>query len=45
MAESRVVGKTGFYGWTIREGFTKEFVRKPPDSKCGDKCESRPGVD
>jgi hypothetical protein len=25
MVESRIPGRTGTYGWTVREGFTKEI--------------------
>ncbi len=53
MIEGHVPGRTGYYGWTIREGFTKEAYgtgNKPPE-KCGkggagdEKCEGKPGVD
>ncbi len=41
MVESRVPGKYGSYGWTVREGFTKEI--KPRDKKPRDP--ENPGVD
>lgn len=50
MIESHVAGRTGYYGWTIREGFTKEAYgtgNKPPEkcAKGDDKCEGKAGVD
>ena len=50
MVESRVAGRTGFYGWTIREGLAKEVYgtgNKPATActKGDDKCESKAGVD
>jgi vancomycin resistance protein YoaR len=50
MTESRVAGRTGFYGWTIREGLAKEVYgtgNKPATActKGDDKCESKAGVD
>ncbi len=50
MIETHVAGRTGYYGWTIREGFTKEAYgtgNKPPEKcvKGDEKCEGKPGVD
>lgn len=43
MVESRVPGKYGSYGWTVREGLTTEWKREP---KPGDaKTEDNPGID
>lgn len=41
MIESRVPGKYGSYGWTVREGLTTEWKREPKDAK----TEDNPGVD
>lgn len=44
MVESRIAGKTGTYGWTVREGFAKEI--HGTHAKGADKdAESKEGVD
>ena len=53
MIETHVPGRTGYYGWTIREGFAKEAygTGNGPPQACGgngprdEKCEAKPGVD
>jgi hypothetical protein len=37
MVESRVPGKTGSYGWTVREGFAKETHGTRGKESKGDK--------
>jgi hypothetical protein len=51
MVESRIPGKTGDYGWTVREGFAKEthgtrsHVAGGEQAKKGATDESREGID
>jgi vancomycin resistance protein YoaR len=44
MSESRIAGRYGLYGWTVKEGYTKD-LHGTGNKDCGDKCESKPGVD
>lgn len=43
--ESRVAGKYGSYGWTVREGFTKEIKPREGKNRGEPKDPQNPGVD
>ncbi|HEY1695460.1 MAG TPA: VanW family protein [Polyangiaceae bacterium] len=47
MVESRIAGKTGNYGWTVREGFAKEIhgTRAKEEKEKGKEGEGKDGVD
>jgi hypothetical protein len=54
MVESRIPGRTGDYGWTVREGIAKDIHgtrshvargEPPGESKKGASQESREGID
>ncbi len=45
MAESRIPGKTGSYGWTVREGFAKETHGTHAKGATDKDTESKEGVD
>jgi hypothetical protein len=44
MVESRVPGRTGTYGWTVREGFAKEIHGTRAKDSVGT-TDAREGID
>jgi hypothetical protein len=45
MVESRIPGKTGSYGWTVREGLAKETHGTHAKGTTDKDTESKEGVD